>query len=85
MSRIAQSIADAAEQQGATTDAIARNVQEASDDARQVTESITRVSANISDNRDAADVLSTSAEHLSSRADTLQATVDRFIREVAAE
>jgi len=85
MSRIAQSIADAAERQGATTEAIARNVQEASDDARQVTESISRVSANISDNRDAADVVSTSAERLSSRADTLQATVDRFIREVAAE
>lgn len=84
ISRISQSIAAAAQQQGATTEEIARNVLGASADARQVTESIARVSSNVSQTRDAADSVSNSAEQLSGRAEDLQATVDRFIREVAA-
>lgn len=84
MSEIAQSIAAAAEQQRGATDAIARNVQDASGDARQVTESIAEVSANVSQTHGAADSVSSSAERLSSRADTLRVTVDRFIKEVGA-
>ncbi len=81
---IAAAIAVAVEQQGATTNEIARNVQQAASGAQEVTRNITRVKeSSTASGQAAANVLSAASE-VSKQAEGLNSEVNSFIAEVKA-
>ena len=77
-------IAGAVQQQGTATEEIARNIQGVADATHNVARSVVGTTSSISDtNRAAAEVLVT-AEYLTSHSAELRASVDGFLRDVAA-
>ncbi len=77
-------IAGAVRQQGTATEEIARNIQGVADATQNVARNVAGTTSSISDtNRAAAEVLE-SAEYMTSHSAELRASVDRFLRDVAA-
>jgi methyl-accepting chemotaxis protein len=81
---IAMTIASAVEEQGAATHEIARTVQEAARNSRQVTASIVGVNQAAGETGSAANHVLASAEALRGQADTLRTNIDGFIAKVRA-
>jgi methyl-accepting chemotaxis protein len=81
---IATTIAAAVEEQGAATHEIARTVQEAARNSRQVTTSIVGVNQAAGETGSAANHVLASAEALRGQADTLRTNIDGFIAKVRA-
>jgi methyl-accepting chemotaxis protein len=84
INEIATTIASAVEQQGATTQEIARNVQQAAAGTNELSFNITGVSKAASDTGTAATLVLDAAGDLSKQSETLHATVDTFIARVRA-
>lgn len=80
----ATSIASAVEEQGAATQEIARNILQAAKGTAEVTANISGVSAAAQQTKNAAGLLLTAAQELSSDGDILKTQVDRFLGEVRA-
>lgn len=81
---IASQIAAAVEQQGATTQEIARNVQQAANGAQEVTRNIASVKKSSTASGTAATQVLTAADELSKQAESLTREVNSFITEVKA-
>jgi methyl-accepting chemotaxis protein len=81
---IAMTIASAVEEQGAATHEIARTVQEAARNSRQVTASIVGVNQAAGETGSAANHVLASAEALRGQADTLRTNIDGFLAKVRA-
>ncbi|WP_102869035.1 methyl-accepting chemotaxis protein [Pseudovibrio exalbescens] len=79
---ITQSIAAAVEQQGAATTEISDNVQQAAEGTRNVAENMSGVTASASETSATASQVLSASETLKSQADSLQATIATFLREV---
>ena len=77
-------IAAAMEEQGATTQDVARNVSEAASGTRQVSENIAGLTKTSQETGAAARQVTSSAEHLSSQAEALKREVGKFITQVRA-
>ncbi|WP_119422349.1 methyl-accepting chemotaxis protein [Desertibaculum subflavum] len=84
VSEIATSIASAVEEQGASTQEIARNVQQASVGTQQVSSDIQSVTQVTRETGQAADMVLTAASDLTSQADTLRSEVAKFVQTVRA-
>jgi methyl-accepting chemotaxis protein len=84
MSEIASAIASAVEEQGAATQEIARNVQQAAQGTGEVTANITGVSQAAQDTGAAATQVLGAAGELSRNGETLKLQVETFIAEVRA-
>jgi methyl-accepting chemotaxis protein len=84
VNQISTTLAAAMEQQGAATQEITRNVQEAAGSARQVSENINGVSEAVSATGQAASELLTEADRLAQQAKTLQTEVGDFLQTVRA-
>ena len=82
MNEISTSIAAAMEQQGAATQEIARNVQEAARGTAEVTSNIVGLNQVVEDTGAAAVDVLTSADSLGEQTATLRARVDRFLMEI---
>jgi methyl-accepting chemotaxis protein len=82
MNEISTSIAAAMEEQGAATQEIARNVQEAARGTAEVTSNIVGLNQVVEDTGAAAVDVLTSADSLGEQAATLRARVDRFLMEI---
>ncbi len=80
----AAAIASAVEQQGAATQAIARNVSQAANGTAEVSSNIAGVSAAAQQAGSAATAALSSASELSKNSDALKAYVENFLREVRA-
>ncbi|OKL42390.1 methyl-accepting chemotaxis protein [Pseudovibrio exalbescens] len=79
---ITQSIAAAVEQQGAATTEISDNVQQAAQGTRNVAENMSGVTASASETSATASQVLSASETLKSQADSLQANIATFLREV---
>jgi methyl-accepting chemotaxis protein len=84
ISEIAGAIAAAVEEQGATTQEIARNVSEAAKGTTEVASSITDVSRGASETGSASTQVLCSAKALSSESQSLKGEVEKFLRNVRA-
>ena len=84
ISGIATAIASAVEQQGAATQEIARNVQEAAHGASEVNVNIAGVSRSVAETGELATGFVGAARALAGDAETLQTEVDRFLASVRA-
>jgi methyl-accepting chemotaxis protein len=84
VNHISGTIAASMEQQGAATQEITRNVQEAADSAKHVSENINGVSKAVAATGVAASGLLTEADRLAHQAETLQSEVDSFLATVRA-
>lgn len=77
-------ISAAVEQQGAATNEISGNVQEAAKGTQEVTRNIATISEKAQVTSSSAEKVLSASSHVTSRADTLRDTVDRFLKAVAA-
>jgi methyl-accepting chemotaxis protein len=84
ISEIASAIATAVEQQGAATQEIARNVQQAARGTERVSGNIVGVNRTATKTGAAADQVHTAAETLGRQAETLRADVDKFLADIRA-
>jgi methyl-accepting chemotaxis protein len=84
ISEIASTIAAAVEQQGAATNEIATNVQQAARGTAQVTENIASVSTAAQETGIASTQMLASADELSKRGEVLKTQVDHFLTRVRA-
>ncbi|MDQ7249671.1 methyl-accepting chemotaxis protein [Dongia sedimenti] len=84
VSTIATSIAGAVEQQGAATQEITRNTQQAATRTRDVTENISGVTDEANATGAAADGVRTAAESLGQQADRLRGQVNDFLTKIRA-
>jgi methyl-accepting chemotaxis protein len=84
VNQISTTIAAAMEQQGAATQEITRNVQEAAGSAKHVSENINGVGEAVAATGQAASELLVEADRLAQQAKTLQAEVGDFLRTVRA-
>ncbi|GIL40480.1 methyl-accepting chemotaxis protein [Rhodospirillales bacterium TMPK1] len=84
MNSISTAVAAAIEEQGAATREIARSTQEAARGAAEVTTNIGGVSEGARLTGSASNDVLTAANDLSSKAESLQREVDRFLREIRA-
>ncbi len=81
---ISASVASAVEEQGAATQEIARNVEEAAQGANQVAENVVGVNAASQETGAAAGEVLTAAEQLSQQADQLKSQIQMFLADVKA-
>jgi methyl-accepting chemotaxis protein len=81
---IATTIASAVEEQGASTQEIARNVQQAARGTQEVNENIAGVSGAAGETGAAAGQVLNAAQEMSRQAEQMRAEVDRFLGEVRA-
>jgi len=84
ISEIASAIAAAVEEQGAATQEIARNVQQAAHGTEHVSGNIVGVNQTAAKTGMAADQVHTAAETLGIQAETLRADVDKFLANIRA-
>jgi methyl-accepting chemotaxis protein len=84
MSEIASTIASAVEEQGAATQEISRNVQQAAQGTTQVTSHITDVQRGASETGSASSQVLSAAQSLSSESNRLKLEVGRFLNSVRA-
>ena len=84
ISEIASTVAAAVEQQGAATNEIANNVQQAARGTAQVTENIASVSTAAQETGIASTQMLASADELSKRGEELKTQVDHFLARVRA-
>ncbi len=84
INEIATTIASAVEQQGAATQEIARNIQQAAIGTGQVSENIAGVNKATSETGSAAGHVLTSAELLNKQSSTLRADIDSFLANIRA-
>jgi methyl-accepting chemotaxis protein len=84
VSEIANSIAAAVEQQGAATQGIARNVNDAARGTSEMSANIAGVAQAAGETGSAAGQVLTAAEQLSGEADRLRGAIDRFLGEIRA-
>jgi len=84
MSEIASTIASAVEEQGAATQEIARNVQQAAQGTLQVTSNITDVQRGASETGSASSQVLSAAQSLSGESSRLRAEVGKFLDSVRA-
>jgi methyl-accepting chemotaxis protein len=84
MNQIAGTIAAAVEQQGAATQEIARNVQQASQGTSDVTSNIAGLSDAAVNTGEAAGQVLTAASELSRQSETLSGQVERFLAAIKA-
>ena len=80
-SEISNTIASAMEEQGATTQDIARNIQEATSGVNEVTSNITGVSVSASQTGNPATEVLTAARDLAAQADTWRVEVEAFLKQ----
>ncbi|MBB4284774.1 globin-coupled sensor protein [Roseospira goensis] len=80
LNEIAAAIAAAVEQQGAATQEIARNAQEASGATIEVSDTITQVTARATETGGAAEEVLSAARDLTKQADDLRTKVDDFLQ-----
>jgi len=84
VNEIATTIATAVEQQGVSTQEIARNVQQAARGTQDVNQNIENVSRAASETGSAAGQVLSASQDMSRQAEGLRGEVDRFLREVRA-
>ena len=84
ISDIATTIASAVEEQGVSTQEIARNVQQAARGTQEVNDNIGGVTKAAASTGAASNQVLDSAQQLSTQAETLRAEVERFLNEVRA-
>lgn len=84
MSEISSTIASAVEEQGAATQEISRNVQQAAHGTQQVSSNITDVQRGASETGSASSQVLSAAQSLSSDGNRLKAEVSRFLNSVRA-
>ena len=84
VNEIATTIATAVEQQGVSTQEIARNVQQAARGTQDVNQNIESVSRAASETGSAASQVLSASQDMSRQAEGLRSEVDRFLREVRA-
>ena len=84
ISEIASAIAAAVEEQGAATQEIARNVQQAAQGTEHVSDNIVGVNQTAAKNGMAADQVHTAAKTLGRQAETLREDVDKFLANIRA-
>jgi methyl-accepting chemotaxis protein len=84
ISEIATAIASAIEEQGAATEEIARNVQQAAAGSREVSQNIAGVSEAAGQSGVASSEVLNAAEALTRQSDVLRTEVDRFLDAIRA-
>ena len=84
MSEIASTIASAVEEQGATTQEISRNVQQAAHGTQQVCANITDVQRGVEEAGSASSQVLSAAQSLSGESARLKLEVGNFLRSVRA-
>jgi len=84
ISEIATTIASAVDQQGASTQEIARNVQEAARGTQDVSDNISGVTRAAADTGIASSQVLDSARQLSAQAEGLRGEVEKFLNDVRA-
>jgi len=84
INEIATAIAAAVEQQGAATQEIARNIQQAAAGAGEVSANMSVVSRNVGETREAAAQVEAASGELSRQAGAMRAEVARFLADIAS-